>query len=284
MTTLPRFLTDAVKDVPSLPAAFSRLNAAVDDPHHSTSDIESVVREDTALAGRLLRLANSAYFGFPARIDTISRAITLVGTRQLRDLALATSIIDIFKGVSPEHVTVESFWKHSIACGLAARILASLRREPNPEQFFVAGLLHDIGRLIMYIKLSDEMARILDTARQTGELMYVCEQNLLGYDHAAVGGELLKRWNLPPHLCTAVACHHAPQQAGAHSASAAQIHVADILVNATGNGSSGERFVPPLDAEAWRLMGLPASAIGPTLKLLKEQLADTVDTLLGDAT
>lgn len=284
MTAIPRHLTDAVKDVPSLPAVFSRLSAAVEDPRHSIRDIESVVREDTALAGRLLRLANSAYFGFPARIDTLSRAITLVGTRQVRDLALATSVIDMFKGLSPEHVTVESFWKHSIACGLTARILANWRREPNPEQFFVAGLLHDIGRLIMYIRLSDEMARVLAHARRSGELMYVCERNLLGYDHASVGGELLQRWNLPPHICAAVAGHHAPQQAGAHAPAAALIHVADILVNAADCGSSGEHFVPPLDAEAWRLMGLPASILSPTLKLLKEQLADTVDTLLGDAT
>jgi HD-like signal output (HDOD) protein len=156
MTAIPGRLIQAVKDVPSLPAAFSRLNTAVEDPRCTTRDIETIVREDAPLSGRLLRLANSAYFGFPGRVDTIARAITLVGTRQLRDLVLATSVIDMFKGVPTAHITMESYWQHSVACGLAARILASLRREPNPEQFFVAGLLHDIGRLIMYIQLSDD--------------------------------------------------------------------------------------------------------------------------------
>lgn len=282
MTAIPRCLTEAIIDVPSLPAVYSRLSTAVEDPRRSVRDIESVVHEDAALAGRLLRLANSAFFGFPARVDTISRAITLIGTRQLRDLALATSVMDIFKGLSPEHITMESFWRHSVACGLVSRILATWRREPNPEQFFVAGLLHDIGRLIMYLKLSNDMSHILDTARQSGELLFRCEQAHLGYDHAAVGGELLSRWNLPPHIFMAVAYHHAPHQAGLHTQTAALVHVADMLVNGMACGSSGERYVPPLSTEAWQLLGLPASVIEPTLKLLKQQIADTLGTLLGD--
>lgn len=273
-------LVKTVRDVPSPPAIFERLNFVINNPCSSIRDIEAVVREDTALAGRLMRLANSAYFGFPARVDTLSRAITLVGSRQLRDLALATSVINMFQGVSPEHITMESFWRHSVGCGLAARILASWRRETNPERYFVAGLLHDIGRMILFLKLADDMAGILDEAKATGELLYLCERKWLGFDHATVGGELLKSWNLPPEICAAVENHHQPLQAGVHKQAASLVHVADILMNGIACGSSGEHYVPPLDPDAWQLLGLSPGCVGPTLKLLKQQLAETLATLV----
>jgi HD-like signal output (HDOD) protein len=283
MMLTPRRLAETVSNVPSLPAIFTRLSVAIEDPRSSIRDIESVVREDAALAGRLLRLANSAYFGFPARVDTLSRAITLVGSRQLRDLAIATSVIDTFRGVSPAHVTMESFWRHSIGSGLVARILSSWRREPNSEQYFVAGLLHDIGRLILFLKLGNDMSAVLEVAKSSGKMLFQCEQEHLGFDHAAVGGELLKRWNLPPHICSAVEFHHIPQRAGSHKQAAAMVHVADILINGIACGGSGERYVPPLDSEAWQLLELSPSIVGPTLKLLEQQLADTLSTLLDDA-
>jgi len=129
------------------------------------------------------------------------------------------------------------------------------------------------------LKLADDMAGILDESKKTGELLYLCERKRLGFDHAAVGGALLKSWNLPPEICAAVENHHQPLQAGVHKQAAALVHVADILVNGIACGSSGERYVPPLDTEAWQLLGLSPGCVGPTLKLLKQQLAETLATL-----
>ena len=109
-----------------------------------------------------------------------------------------------------------------------------------------------------------------------------CELERLGFDHTDVGGELLKRWNLPPHICASVINHHTPQRAGAHKQAAAVIHVADVLVNGIACGSSGERYVPPLDPAAWEQLGLAPSIVGPTLKLLGQQLNDTLAMLLDD--
>src|SRR3546814_16661563 len=111
--------------------------------------MEEVVYEDPALAGRLLRLANSAYFGFPGHVDSLSRAFTMVGTRQLRDLALATSVLDLFAGVSSELVSMASFWRHSVSCGLIARALATWRRTANDETFLVARRLPARGHLVL---------------------------------------------------------------------------------------------------------------------------------------
>lgn len=282
MTMSARSLAAMVGTVPSLPAVFLRLTAVVDDPRSAIRDMEEVVYEDPALAGRLLRLANSAYFGFPGHVDSLSRAITLVGTRQLRDLALATSVLDLFTGVSSELVSMSSFWRHSVSCGLIARALATWRREANAEQFFVAGLLHDIGRLVLLLKASEPMIRALEQSRRDDVLLHAVERDMLGFDHATLGNELLQQWNLPPTICAAVGYHHMPMRAGANVPMAAVVHVADVMANAIAFGSSGMDAVPPLDESAWNTLGVSVSVIRPSLDLVHQQLAETMVILLGD--
>ncbi|TNF36982.1 MAG: HDOD domain-containing protein, partial [Gammaproteobacteria bacterium] len=135
----------------SLPTVYNKLNEAVDSPTSSSQDIADIIMEDSALAARLLKLSNSAFFGFPSRIDTISQAVTVIGMRELRDLVLATSVVSMFKDIPTNLVSPESFIEHSIATGVAARVMATHRRESNVERFFVAGLLHDIGRLVLFM-------------------------------------------------------------------------------------------------------------------------------------
>ncbi|PIQ36833.1 MAG: HD family phosphohydrolase [Lysobacterales bacterium CG17_big_fil_post_rev_8_21_14_2_50_64_11] len=283
MTVRARELAALVDAVPSLPAVFLRLTAVVDDPRSAIRDMEEVVYEDPALAGRLLRLANSAYFGFPGHVDSLSRAITLVGTRQLRDLALATSVLDLFSGVASDVVSMASFWRHSVATGLLARALATWQREANAEQFFVAGLLHDIGRLVLLIKANESMVQALERSRVDDVLLHVVERDILGFDHAALGNELLRQWNLPPAICAGVAFHHLPMRAGANIPTAALVHVADVMANAIAFGSSGMDAVPPLEDAAWLALGLPVSVIKPSLDLVRQQFSDTMKIMMEPA-
>lgn len=268
--------------ISSLPGAYTRLNDAVNDPRTSSRDVANVIAEDTGLAARLLKIANSAFFGFPSRIDTISRAVTLVGTRQLRDLALATSIIKQFDGLPTGVVTMESFWQHSIACGVAARILATHRREPNVERFFIAGLMHDIGRLVMFITIPELATEALDEAERSSELLYRTERQVLGFDHADVGGALLRQWKLPVHTVSAVACHHSPATDGGLHTDTAIVHVADLVANAMRIGSSGERYVPALDIDAWTRLGLSETILGALLSELERQYQDAATFILPD--
>lgn len=269
--------------ISSLPGAYTRLNEAVNDPRTSSRDVANVITEDTGLAARLLRIANSAFYGFPSKIDTISRAVTLVGTRQLRDLALATSIIKQFEGLSEGVVTMESFWRHSVACGVVARILATHRREPNVERFFIAGLMHDIGRLLMFSTIPELAMEALDEAEHCRELLYRTERSLLGFDHADVGGALLRQWKLPVHTVSAVACHHRPATDSGLYIDTAIIHIADLIANAMRIGSSGERYVPALDNDAWKRLGLSESILAITLSELERQYQDAVTIILPDS-
>jgi HD-like signal output (HDOD) protein len=152
----PESLLKGVVELSSLPFIYIKINEAVNNPRSSTQDISNIISNDPGLSTRLLKLVNSAFYRFSSKIETVSRALLLVGTQQIRDLALATSVVNLFKGIPDSFVSMESLWKHSVACGLAAKKLAITRQsESSAERFFAAGIIHDIGRLVIYKKIPE---------------------------------------------------------------------------------------------------------------------------------
>ncbi len=283
MDSTPRDLLRGYVEVSSLPMIHLRLEEAINNPKKSMSDIAKIIREDPGLTARLLRIVNSAFYNFPSKVETISQAVTIVGTQQLSALALATSVMKMFKGLPEDLVSMDSFWRHSIACGLAARLLGTHRRESNAERFFVAGMLHDIGRLVMYTKLTEPSRDILTTARTENQILHEVERERLGFTHAVVGGVLLQTWKLPTSLEEAVMYHHSPMAATRFPVEAAMVHVADIIVHSMGLGSSGETFVPPLDPEAWNRLNLSPSVLSSVEDQIDLQYQDALQTMLTDA-
>lgn len=266
--------------ITSLPVIYQRLDEAINDPYSDLSKIADILSEDSSLAARLLRLANSAMFCFPSKVDTVSRAITIIGTKQLRDLVLATSVIELFNKIPEEHVSMESFWRHSIATGIAARIIATYRREANVERFYVLGLVHDIGRLIMYLQIPEMANRAIESSTVNEIPLYRAEQELLNFDHAAVGKELLAKWKLPKSLQEGVAYHHVPTRAKIYPEEAAVVHIADIIANAFNMGSSGEPTVPPFVEQAWNRLGLTVDQLPHIAEQLETQYSAAVEIFL----
>ncbi|MEW6569701.1 MAG: HDOD domain-containing protein [Nitrospirota bacterium] len=265
--------------VSSPPTVFFLLNEALNNPSISVLDIANIISGDQGLTARLLRLANSPFHGFPSKIETISQAVLILGTQQIHDLTLATTVLSLFEKLPKELVNIESFWYHSISCGLAARVIAAYRREPNVERFFVAGTLHDIGRLIMYMKMPELSLDILVQSKKSGELLYKVERERMGFDHADVGGILLENWKLPLSIEEMVRFHHNPLRAMHFPIETAVIHVADIIAHAMQLGTSGERFVPPLDATAWERIEISPSIISSILKRVDQQFTETIRML-----
>jgi len=275
-------LLKGVQSVASLPGVYLRLSAVVSDPRSSAADVGNVIAEDPGLTARLLRLVNSAMYGFPSRIETVSHAISIVGTAQLQDLALATSVIRLFARL-PEHlVSMESFWRHSVACGVAARTLATRRREANVERFFVAGLLHDIGRPIIYTQAADQARTAVQRCRESGRPLFEVEHEVLGFDHTHVGCALLEQWKLPASLREAVQHHHHPERATRFPVETALIHISDLVVNAMAFGTSGEPAVPPLSAPAWDVVGLAPELLGDVVDEVERHYEATVRVIAGD--
>lgn len=284
MTWTAEKLVRETGSVSSLPSVCEKLNNAVNDPTCSSNKIAKIISDDAALAARLLKIANSAMYGFPSKIDGVNRAVTIIGTKQLCDLAYATSVLQMFKGIPDDVVNMKSFWLHSVACGLIARILATFLREKNVERYFVAGLLHDIGKLIIFVKLADESKNVFDYSQKNSALGYDSENNVLGFNHAEVGGALLKQWKLPESTAEAVRLHHRPSVSEQYRVEASCIHVADLIANSLQIGSSGERFTPKLDEKAWENLGLSEVVLSQVLKQFEWQFNDVLEFILPEGT
>lgn len=245
----------------TLPSTFTRLTERINNPRSSLGDISGIISEDQALSARLLRLANSAYFGMPRKVDTITNALTVIGTQQLQDIVLATSVMGMFTGIPASLISMQEFWRHSLGCGVAGRILATFRREANIERFFVSGILHDLGRLIICLKLPDQFRRVIELCRTENIMLYEAEQELLGFDHAGLGGLLLEEWKLPTILVDGALFHHNPKRSMRFYEETCIAHVSDMIAHAMELGSSGEKSVPPQRDQAWKNIGLPLSIL-----------------------
>lgn len=281
MAVEPKDLLQGYGSIPSLPMIYYRIEETINRSASSLTDVGKIVGRDPGLTTRLLKLVNSAFYGFPRRIETVSQALVVIGLNQLRDLVLATSIINLFQGIPKDLVSMESFWRHSIACGLAARLIADRRNEAHPERFFVAGMVHDVGRLIMYKKIGDLCREALIKAKTKGIPLAVAERETIGFDHCEIGRMLFKSWGLPGSLEEAVTCHHRPGKAGLYPLEAAVVHVADVLVNAFRWGTSGEPGVPEFCPSAWEMLELPEAILPDLHRNLKGQFRQVADSILG---
>jgi HD-like signal output (HDOD) protein len=269
------WLVNETAEVYSLPLIYERLTDIINHPRCSIADIAKVITEDQGLTARLLRLANSPMFGCFSKIDTIGKAVTIIGTQQLRDMALAMSVMEVFAGIPEELINMKSFWRHAVACGIVARTLATYRRETNVERYFAAGILHDVGQLVMCVAVPEIVREILVSCGEKQSLCFRGEQERLGFTHAAVGGALLSTWKIPQSIVEPVARHHTPSKAEHYPIGAALIHLADIICQAFEFGSSGDRLVPPLEPTAWEHLAIPAGALPLIMKQIEPQLEET---------
>lgn len=249
-------LIEASHRMGTLPMVFHHLVEMINNPESTIEDIAKIIAMDPALTAKLLKLVNSPFYGLAYKIDTINRAVVLVGTRQLVMLAMGATLVTTFKGVPVSLVNMQSFWSHSISCGAAARLLAQQARLPQHESFFVAGLLHDIARLLIYTQLPNHSLYLLTESKRREVPVYSLEQEALGFTHEELGAELLRSWNCPPELVRRVLTHHTPLT-DASSAEDAVLPTANMLVQALGYGSSGEYAIPQLDSVAWDKIGIP---------------------------
>ncbi|MDD5286644.1 MAG: HDOD domain-containing protein [Desulfuromonadaceae bacterium] len=276
-------LVEETSTVYSLPMFYERLNETINHPRSSIDDISKIITEDQGLTARLLRLANSPMFGCYARVDSITKAVTIIGTQQLRDLALAASVMGVFKGIPEELLNMTSFWRHCIACGIIARSLAIYRRETNVERLFVAGMLHDVGQVVLAAARPEVIRELLEEQRDTDRPYPELERERLGFDHAGLGGGLLKKWKIPASIGEPVACHHYPGSAEQFRIETALIHLADIICQTMEFGQGAEWGVPPLDESAWERLGLSPHMLGTVLKQSESQISETFAILSGGA-
>jgi len=270
----------------SLPAIVYKVFEVMDESKSTATKIGKVINEDPALTARLLKLVNSPFYGFTAKVDTVYRAVALIGHKELRSVVVAASAMNVFDGIPSELVSMEDFWKRSLGIAVTARVLAAFKREAEIERFFIAGLLHDIGSLLMYIKLPDEMAQVLQLERTDGVERVRAEKDIIGYDHTEVGGGLLKKWNLPPQICGSVRYQLAPMEApekeqrGAWLIRLASEVVAKHLVQ-NPEDASEEEALEGIDVSIWQANKLDPVLLAKILEKSRQQFESSKNILLG---
>lgn len=270
------------KDIVSLPDIYQRLMEKVKSPLCSANDVADVITHDPGLTARLLRVVNSAFYSFPAKIDTVSRGVTILGTNELCDLALATSVMTMFDKALKGIVDMNLFWSHSIGCGAFARKLAMRHREANVERYFVMGILHDIGRLILFSNAAELMRMIMGNATRKNKALHVAERETMTFDHAEVGGALLKAWNLPASQQEAVLCHHHPLKARRFPLESSILHVADVLTTAMCMGRSGNAIGVTLSAAAWDRLAIAPSELAGVVDEVDVEVSDLQNIFLNE--
>jgi len=274
-------LDDLLRDaVASPPTLYLKLQNAIKDPDTTYGEFADIISADIAFAARLLRIVNSSFYSFSSRIDSISHAVNIVGTDRLADLALAALVIEKFKGIPADLIKMNSFWKHSIGCGLAAKIIAQHKKMTRIERYYLGGLLHDIGSLLLYKEAPVVSRMLLSEAGQDQKNLFAVEKEHLGFDHAEVGGTLLERWGLPEILSNSAKFHHNPMNGENHSLAVSIIHVADIIAHEMDLGSSGEPLAPHLAPDILDDIGLSQSDLDIFKDEINKQFGETVEVFL----
>lgn len=275
-----RALVEDVSGLVSPPEVCLRVTELLHSPGTSAADFARVIGHDPSLSARLLRVVNSPYFGFGGRIDTISRTVALLGLRELHALVMAASAVTSFSRLSNRLVNMDTFWRHSVLTGLLARGLASRADVLHPERLFVAGLLHDVGSLVLFHRLPDVMRDLLLVADGDEALLCQVETDTLGFNHADVGAHLFALWHLPPSLVEAVRDHHRPES-GAGGRETSMVHIAERLASYTGIASllEGPQRDEPIAPSVWTAAGLHLT--GEELSaLVADAVSEFVETAL----
>ncbi|MBD9361417.1 HDOD domain-containing protein [Methylomonas fluvii] len=263
----------------SLPDIYFQLSEMIRDSRYSLADIGKVIAKDPALSARLLRVVNSPFYGFQAKIDTISRAVTVIGIDDLSNLVLATTVVDRFGKIPDELIDMTSFWMRSIHCAVIARMLAKASAVLHTERLFLAGLLHDIGSLLLSQKMPEQYLRVLLAADHNRLLLAGFEQELIGFTHAEVGGELLKTWGLPESLYETIGCYLSPADAQIHKLDAHLLHMAARLVDSGQQPDGVEIAVAAFSNQSLTLVRLTREQIVSLMEQVEEEFLQMFELL-----
>lgn len=274
-------LLDHIEELATLPTVYSSLISVLSDPKSTTQDVSNAIACDQASAAKVLKVVNSPFFGFPGEIDTISRAVVILGFNEIYHLILTSYLIDFF-GKREEVLDFRpvEFWGHSIAVGIATRLIGQHLRLANPENFFVTGVLHDIGKLIFFEFAEERFAEALALSQKNRLPLIEAEKVIFQTDHGEIGALLTERWRLPISIVRAVRHHHCGIPPDGEDPLTAAVHLANVLCRALELGYGGDDFIPRPDPRALAVLQTNADVLTAVTPELIKNYEETVQLLL----
>ncbi len=265
-------LANSVANLVSPPLVALRLSQMLEDPDVSPQEVAHFVESDPALVVAILRLANSVHYGRGRQIDTVEKAIIRLGSGLVREIALGVCVARSFSGLPQRRDVVEKFWAHSVNTAIGARYLAAQSTIEHHDAAYTAGLLHDIGELVVYSKLVDEAESLAQQRILKPQVpLHQLEREALGFDHTEVGDALAEQWQLPEILRQCIRAHHEPDRLAYCPRLVYAVHVADIVAEAMAQGDDALANLPPISRTAWSALNVDRDILPDVVQEVREQ-------------
>ena len=253
-------LVTFIESLAALPSVYYRVREQLESPDCSISEVARLVETDPALTTGVLKLVNSAFYGFSRKIESVERAVLVLGLRQTHELILAITVSNVFAGIRPQHMDMRRYWIGCMMTALTSRELAHLTCNPAANRLFVIGLLADTGHLVMYQTVPELAIEAQTVADAKGEPLFEAERRIVGCDSAEVGAALMDNWKLPASFAEVIGSQFMPRLAGRHTVEAELLHIALAVSKADRYDESSEQALQRIDPRIWNNIGLDADS------------------------
>ncbi|KAF0152288.1 MAG: metal dependent phosphohydrolase [Ignavibacteria bacterium] len=261
----------SVNNLPTLPTIYSQLSEAMEDPLATNDKIAKIISSDQSSAFKVLKVANSPLYGLHGKIDSISQALMYLGYNEVKNIVFALSIMNIFsKDKNVKGLRPVDLWAHSIGVGVITRSIGSAIGEKNIENYFLAGIFHDVGKLIFLEFAANEYQKVVEIVKEKNCRIKDAEKEIFGIDHAEAGRVLAEKWRLPQTIQEVIYYHHNGEKSKDASKLLASVHLGNILAHALGFGFAGDNIIAQPNPTIWSTLNLQK---GSLLKL-KDKLID----------
>jgi HD-like signal output (HDOD) protein len=261
----------SIKDLPTLPKVLDEVSRLVQDPNANTDEIAKIISRDQVLSAKVLKMVNSPVYGFPGRIGTVQHALVLLGFNVVRGIIISTSVFDMMVKA------MEGLWEHSLGCALAANVVARAAGLPDPEEYSVAGLLHDLGKVVAAVQMPELHESVSQAVREQDLRWFEAERAVMGFGHDRINAWLARHWNLPGNIREGMSHHHSPETAQLYPDTAAAVHVGDWIVRIYEYGTGGDDQAALLSRKALDMLGLKLADLDRILDEFAGQLAEVSD-------
>ena len=261
----------SIKDLPTLPKVLDEVSRLVQDPNANTDEIAKIISRDQVLSAKVLKMVNSPVYGFPGRIGTVQHALVLLGFNVVRGIIISTSVFDMMVKA------MEGLWEHSLGCALAANVVARAAGLADPEEYSVAGLLHDLGKVVAVVQMPELHESVSQAVREQDLRWFEAERAIMGFGHDRINAWLGRHWNLPGNIREGMSHHHSPETAQLYPETAAAVHIGDWIVRIYEYGSGGDDQAAVLSRKALEMLKLKLSDLDRILDEFASQLAEVSD-------
>ena len=272
-----RCIIDKVHQLPTLPIVANKITSLIKDPTCTAIKVSEILDKDQSLTTKVLRLVNSVYYSLCTNVTNVQHAVALVGFKNISQMIISISVFDVFKGRYGEEFDRVGFWKHSIGCAVISRMIAEKMNYPKLDDSFTAGLLHDIGKVVLDQYLHEEMTKIIKLVKEKDVSFVDAEYEVLGLSHADIGEQVMKNWKIPTSITVAVKYHHQGPNERADSPLSQDlivdiVRLSDVICKREKIGSTGDNIIPEMNEDLWDRLDINQESINEIVEGCIEEI------------